>query len=966
MISSKGDPVNLFEQIRKRALKLFTSRVFILTFVLVLLFGNLIRKVFSLQIIHGQEYEEEYALQIRKTKTFRGTRGNIYDSAGNLLAYNTVAYSVTIEDEGQYKDRDQKNRMLNAIILRTIDLIESNGDSVDTSSFGIEMTEKGYAFRDTGTSKLRFLADVFGYTTIDKLSNEQKNISAGDLINYLCTDDTYGYDIDTKQLDASTTLKLVNVRYRMGLNNYQKYISTSIAENVSDKTVAAIKENKVDLTGVDISEEYVRKYNDSKYFAPVIGYTGDISIEEYETLISDNKDYERTDVIGKAGLEQSLDEYLQGGKGEEELYVDNTGRILSSKQTKQASAGNDVYLTIDSDLQKAVYQLIEQKLAGILCSRLIPDLEFDPHSVNDTFKLKTPIGDVYYDLFNNEVLDMDHMWNSKAQKNEKAVAQAVDDGTSEQLKKALKIMKDPGGKVFKDLSVEMQNYLTCLVDRVLTDDAGIIIGEQIDNTDDMVKAWVKDETVNAYDYMNYVISKGWIDMTLLQPYLGKSSTYSDASQIYQAVIEYLKDNAAANHAFRKIVIKYLIREKKITGKQLCMMLYEQGVLKKTDGVYKQLASGSMKPYNFMLHEIQTLALTPGQLGTEPCSASAVVTDVKTGKVLACVSYPGYDNNRLSNIMDNKYFKRLSSMSSSPLYNKATQVRTAPGSTYKMMTAISGLGEGAITTDTHVRCTGTFWKVEPPIQCWIHPRGHGSIDVVKALTVSCNSFFNQVGYNLGLTADGTFSSSLGIQKLRKYARAFGFADKSGIELTESAPKISDTAAVPSAMGQGTNNYTTTQLVKYVQTVANSGMRYDLTLVNEVKDAKGKTIKKSEQKGKNDLKDVPEEAWAAVHKGMHKATDESKPFFVLHEDEFKMAGKTGTAQQSRVHPDHGLFVGYAPYEEPEIAMAIRITNGYSSAFAAELGCEMTRYYFKLASPKTLLHGSASTNLSSSHGD
>ena len=168
----------MFEQIRKRALKLFTSRVFILTFVLVLLFGNLIRKVFSLQIIHGQEYEEEYALQIRKTKTFRGTRGNIYDSAGNLLAYNTVAYSVTIEDEGQYKDRDQKNRMLNAIILRTIDLIESNGDSVDTSSFGIEMTEKGYAFRDTGTSKLRFLADVFGYTTIDKLSNEQKNIFA--------------------------------------------------------------------------------------------------------------------------------------------------------------------------------------------------------------------------------------------------------------------------------------------------------------------------------------------------------------------------------------------------------------------------------------------------------------------------------------------------------------------------------------------------------------------------------------------------------------------------------------------------------------------------------------------------------------------------------------------------------------------------------------------------------------------
>lgn len=931
-----------------------------------LLFANLVRKAFSLQIIHGQEYVDEYALQIKKTKTFRGTRGNIYDASGNLLAYNTLSYSVTIEDEGSYKDRNEKNKMLNAIILRTIDLIESNGDTVDMGNFGVVMTENGYEYRDIGTAKMRFLADVYGYTTIDKLSAEQRNTTPEQLIEYMCTDKVYGYGIDTKQFDPATALKLVSVRYRMGLNTYQKYISTSIAEDVSEKTVAAIKENKRDLTGVDVSDEYVRKYNDEQYFAPIIGYTGDISLDEYEQLTSEGKDYERTDVIGKTGLEQSLDEYLQGGKGEEDLYVDNTGRILSSKKSKDADAGNDVYLTIDRDLQVAVYHLVEQKLAGILYSRLIPDLEFDRHSVDDTYDLKTPVGDVYFDIFDNEVVDMDHMWSKKAKSNEQAVAAAIDEGTEEALKKALKIMKDPAGKEFQALSGEMQNYLTCLVDRLLTKDAGIIIEDNVDKSDEMVNAWLKDETVNVYDYLNYVISKGWIDMAPLQPYLDKSSKYSDASEVYTAICKYLEKNAATNHAFRKIVIKYLIREEKITGHQVCMLLYEQDVLKTDDGVYEDLASGDMKPYDFISHEIRTLALTPGQLGTEPCAASVVITDVKTGQVKACVSYPGYDNNRLSNVMDNDYFRRLSSMSSAPLYNKATQVRTAPGSTYKMMTSVAGLTEGVITTETKAYCTGSFGLVQPPTHCWVYPHGHGSCDVDKALTVSCNYFFNNVGYLLGMKSDGVYSSDQGIQKLRKYARKFGLGENSGIELTESDPKISDTASVPSAMGQGANNFTTTQLVRYVQTVANSGDLYDLTLLDHVNDPQGKTIKKSKSKAKNEFKDTSEEVWEAVQHGMWRAADEGSYFKELKKKDFKMAGKTGTAQQSSVHPDHGLFVGFAPYEEPEIAMALRITNGYSSSYAAQIGCDIVQYYFHLTDAKDLITGKASRNLTGTHGD
>ena len=948
----------MFERIKNRLLKIVSSRVFVLTLILLLLFGSLIRKVFVLQIIHGQEYMDEYALQIKKTKTFRGTRGNIYDANGNLLAYNKISYSVTIEDEGNYRNRDEKNKMLNAIILKTIYLVETNDDRVDTSDFGVELSEKGFKYTDTGTARLRFLADVFGFASIDKLSSEQKNISAADLINYLCTDETYGYGINTENMDAATLLKLVYVRYNMALKSYQKYLSTRIAENVSDSTVAAIKENKSELTGVDVSEEYVRQYVDAKYFSPIIGYTGDISQEEYDELTADGKDYERTDVIGKTGLEQSLDEYLQGGKGTQELYVDNTGKVLSSKQTKSTSAGKDVYLTIDHDLQIATYKMIEEKLAGIIYGRLVNELSFDRTSVDDSYALKTPVGDVYFAFFDNEVLDMDHMWNSRAKTNEKAVAKIVDDAASTQLAKTLKIMKDPGAEVFGKLSDEKAAYLSSLVTDVLIDDAGILVRSDIDKSDEMYLAWSKDQSINAYDFLNYCISKGWVDMTPLQPYIEKSSDYSDASQIYAAICKYLKKNAASNHAFRKVVVKYQIRRGRITGKQACMMLYEQGVLKTSDGMYASLANNSEEPFEWVREQIKKLALTPGQLGIEPCGASAVVTDTKTGKVLACVSYPGYDNNRLSNVMDNKYYKKLAGMSSSPLYNKATQERTAPGSTYKMMTAVAGLTEGAIKPDTSVYCYGSFNEVEPPIRCWVYPSAHGAVNVVDALAVSCNFFFNQVGYNLSLKADGTYSSSLGISKLRKYAKAFGFGEKSGIEITEAAPKISDTASVPSAMGQGTNLYTTTQLAKYVSTVANSGDRFDLTLVERVQVESAKDYKEYDSEPTNELSDVSEETWDAVHKGMLKVGTETAPFMPLKSTDFKMAGKTGTAQQSAIHPDHALFVGYAPYEDPEIAMAIRIVNGYSSVYAAELGREIAQYRFKLIDEKFLITGQAAT--------
>ena len=152
----------------------------------------------------------------------------------------------------------------------------------------------------------------------------------------------------------------------------------------------------------------------------------------------------------------------------------------------------------------------------------------------------------------------------------------------------------------------------------------------------------------------------------------------------------------------------------ISGQEICLVLYEQGVLDKNDGVYESLASGAIGAYDFMINKIYTLEIEPAQLALMPCSASAVVVDVKTGDVVALVSYPGYDNNRLTNDMDTEYYAKLALDQSSPFFNKATQQTTAPGSTLKLLSTIAGMEEGVIDENTYIECTGTFDYVDPPI------------------------------------------------------------------------------------------------------------------------------------------------------------------------------------------------------------------------------------------------------------
>ena len=644
-----------------------------------------------------------------------------------------------------------------------------------------------------------------------------------------------------------------------------------------------------------------------------------------------------------------FDSTLQGEKGERTFYVDNLGKVTDTVSETEPQAGNDVYLTIDKNLQINAYRLLEEKLAGIILSRLNNVLDYDPSVASDSSEIIIPVGDAYYAFIGNEIIDMDHFGTEDAGTAEQAVYSVFQEKKSSTVAELMSQLQNPDAPAYRDLSREMQAYMDYICDTVLKERTGILMSDQIDNTDETQIAWATDETISLYTYLNYAISQNWIDTSKLE-----GSAYSSSEEVYQAVITYLEEYLNDASDFDKLLYEYLIKSGSVRGGQICAIAYEQGALPMDEDAYNGLLNGTVDPYSWLYNKIETLQITPGDLALEPCSGGIVVTDPQTGDVLACVSYPGYDNNRLANTMDSAYYNKLNTGLANTFYNRATQELTAPGSTYKMVSATTALEEGIIDTGTTIYCNGSFDEVTPSPKCWIYPNGsHGSLNVVQALEHSCNVFFYQVGYDLGMDEEGNYDSDRGTDKLAKYAEMFGLGETSGVEIPEAEPHISDEYSIQSAIGQGNNNYTVSQLNRYVTAVATSGKVYDLTLIDKTTDSSGNLIRDYQAEVTSTMDDIHQETWDALHQGMQQMVSSSTTFTGL---DFSMAGKTGTAQHNELHADHVLFVGYAPAENPELSIAVRITYGYNSGYSSEIGRDIARVYFNPDDASEVITGGA----------
>lgn len=326
------------------------------------------------------------------------------------------------------------------------------------------------------------------------------------------------------------------------------------------------------------------------------------------------------------------------------------------------------------------------------------------------------------------------------------------------------------------------------------------------------------------------------------------------------------------------------------------------------------------------------------------AGGAIAIIPSTGEVLAMASYPDYDPDRF----DENYDK-LVKAKSKPLFNRVLNGVYSPGSTFKPLTAIAGLETGVITPETFIEDKGryTFFPSYQPTCLIYSSKGetHGYIDVSEAIGVSCNYFFYEVG------------RLVGIDKLNEYAKNFGLGEETGIELGESTGLVAGPAhrkelgqewypgdVIQAAIGQSDNLFTPAQLANYIATVLNKGRRYRLHLVNEIVDYDtGEVVHRKNPEVLSETS-IADSTFAKVKDGMRQVVSTGTASAAFKDAEYQAAGKTGTAEVPD-GADNVLFVGFAPYDSPEIVVAVVIEHGATSHYAAKVARDVFDAYMEL---------------------
>ena len=331
--------------------------------------------------------------------------------------------------------------------------------------------------------------------------------------------------------------------------------------------------------------------------------------------------------------------------------------------------------------------------------------------------------------------------------------------------------------------------------------------------------------------------------------------------------------------------------------------------------------------------------------------AAAVVSVGTGEVLALASYPTYD---LSTF--NEDYDELVNDQRLPMFNRATQGIYAPGSTFKMVTAVAALESGIITPSSIIQDRGiyTYYK-DPQPMCWIYSQTgstHGRINVSQAITDSCNYFFYEVGR---LT---------GIRTLDSYASQFGLGQSTGIEIGDSSGVLAspewaeshdqewtDGQTITAAIGQSYNLFTPLQLANYVATLVGGGDHYQAHLLKNVKAYDNSRLLYMYGDKPMNAVEISDSTLSAVTKGMHELTVSGSVAYAFENCVVSAGAKTGSAQ---VGTDiaNGVFVAYAPYENPEIAVAIVIEKGGSGAALANTAVEIINSWFSRAQDGTAI--------------
>lgn len=345
------------------------------------------------------------------------------------------------------------------------------------------------------------------------------------------------------------------------------------------------------------------------------------------------------------------------------------------------------------------------------------------------------------------------------------------------------------------------------------------------------------------------------------------------------------------------------------------------------------------------------------------AGAVVVMDVNSGEVLAMASYPDYTPADFVGGISNENWAKYRDNNAKPLVNKATQNSYSPGSTFKMVTGIAGLESGVINLTSTINDTGVYKKYGISMNCWYYTdyhRGHGWVNVSQAIERSCNYFFYE-------TAD-----RMGIDNLVKFSKYFGLGTKTGIELQgETAGVLASKEAkqklhpddpnwnpgntLNASIGQGDNEFSPLQMARYISMLANGGKRIDVSIVKTIRNADGSETSREEINQfvnrklgleEDNIEEISlnQDYLNAILQGMQSVTSDTTGTAYVRFKDFNISvgGKTGSAEAPN-NQVHAWFVGFAPFENPEIAIVVMVENGGHGNYTAEVVRDIMAEYF-----------------------